>query len=152
MELTVNSDEHYMSEALRQAEIAFDEGEIPVGAVVVCQKKIIAKAYNQTERLNDVTAHAEMLAITSAANHLGGKYLTDCTLYVSLEPCGMCAGALNWSQIDQIVYALEDEKKGFTKINPQMIHPKTKVKSGLLAAESKKLIDDFFAKMRKNKN
>ncbi|WP_340153819.1 nucleoside deaminase [uncultured Marivirga sp.] len=152
MELTVNSDEHYMREALRQAELAFDEGEIPVGAVVVCQKKIIAKAYNQTERLNDVTAHAEMLAITSAANHLGGKYLTDCTLYVSLEPCGMCAGALNWSQIDQIFYALEDEKKGFTKINPQMIHPKTKVKSGLLAAESKKLIDDFFAKMRKNKN
>lgn len=99
--------------------------------------------------MNDVTAHAEMLAITSAANHLGGKYLTDCTLYVSLEPCGMCAGALNWSQINQIVFALSDEKRGFTKINPNMIHPKTKVKSGLMASESKKLLDDFFAKMRK---
>lgn len=152
MELTVNSDEHFMREALRQAEIAYDEGEIPVGAVVVCQKKIIAKAYNQTERLNDVTAHAEMLAITSAANHLGGKYLTDCTLYVSLEPCGMCAGALNWSQIDQIVFALADEKRGFTKINRNMIHPKTKVKSGLMATESKKLLDEFFAKMRNKKN
>jgi tRNA(adenine34) deaminase len=152
MELTVNSDEHFMREALRQAQIAFDEGEIPVGAVVVCQKKIIAKAYNQTERLNDVTAHAEMLAITSAANHLGGKYLTDCTLYVSLEPCGMCAGALNWSQVDEVVYALADEKRGFTKINSSMIHPKTKVKSGLMAKESKQLIDDFFAKMRNKKN
>lgn len=118
MELTVNSDEHFMREALRQAEIAYEEGEIPVGAVVVCQKKIIAKAYNQTERLNDVTAHAEMLAITSAANHLGGKYLTDCTLYVSLEPCGMCAGALNWSQISEIVYALADEKEDLLKLIP----------------------------------
>jgi len=152
MELTVNSDEHFMREALRQAEIAYDEGEIPVGAVVVCQKQIIAKAYNQTERLNDVTAHAEMLAITSAANHLGGKYLKDCTLYVSLEPCGMCAGALNWSQINQIVYALADEKRGFTSINPAMIHPKTKVKNGLMATESKKLMDEFFAKMRSKKN
>lgn len=152
MELTVNSDEHFMREALRQAEIAYEEGEIPVGAVVVCQKQIIAKAYNQTQRLNDVTAHAEMLAITSAANYLGGKYLTDCTLYVSLEPCGMCAGALNWSQIDQIVFALEDEKRGFTTINPTMLHPKTKVKNGLMAKESKKLIDDFFAKMRNKKN
>jgi tRNA(adenine34) deaminase len=152
MELTVNSDEHFMKEALRQAEIAYDEGEVPVGAVVVCQKQIIAKAYNQTERLNDVTAHAEMLAITSAANHLGGKYLTDCTLYVSLEPCGMCAGALNWSQIKQIVFALADENRGFTQINPNMIHPKTTVKSGLMATESKKLIDDFFAKMRNKKN
>jgi len=152
MELTVNSDEHFMREALRQAEIAFEEGEIPVGAVVVCQKQIIAKAYNQTERLNDVTAHAEMLAITSAANHLGGKYLTDCTLYVSLEPCGMCAGALNWSQINQIVYALADEKRGFTSINPTMVHPKTKIKNGLMATESKKLMDEFFAKMRNKKN
>lgn len=148
MGITVNSEEHYMREALKQAEIAYEEGEVPVGAVVVCQNQIIAKAYNQTERLNDVTAHAEMLAITSAANYLGGKYLKGCTLYVSLEPCGMCAGALNWSQIDNIVYALVDEKRGFTTINPQMIHPKTKVKSGLMAAESKKLIDEFFTKMR----
>jgi tRNA(adenine34) deaminase len=148
MELTVNSDEHFMREAIRQAEIAFEEGEIPVGAVVVCQKKIIAKAYNQTERLNDVTAHAEMIAITSAANHLGGKYLKDCSLYVSLEPCGMCAGALKRSQIDHLVYALSDEKRGYNKINPNMIHPKTTVKSGLLANDSKKLLDEFFAKLR----
>ncbi|SMG53207.1 tRNA(adenine34) deaminase [Marivirga sericea] len=152
MELTVNSDEYFMREALRQAEIAYDEGEIPVGAIVVCQKKIIAKAYNQTEKLNDVTAHAEMLAITAAANHLGGKYLTDCTLYVSLEPCGMCAGALNWSQISEIVYALEDEKRGFTKINPHMVHSKTKVRSGLMASESKKILDNFFARLRDRRN
>lgn len=149
MELTVNSDEHFMREALRQAEIAYEEGEIPVGAVVVCQGKIIAKAYNQTERLNDVTAHAEMLAITSAANHLGGKYLQECTLYVTLEPCAMCAGALNWSQVDHIVYALADEKRGFNSVNSNMLHPKTKIKSGLMATESKKLVDDFFSKMRK---
>jgi tRNA(adenine34) deaminase len=149
MELTVNSDEHFMMEALRQAEIALNDGEVPVGAVVVCNKQIIAKAYNQTERLNDVTAHAEMLAITSAANFLGGKYLKGCSLYVTLEPCGMCAGALNWSQIDQIVYALEDENRGFNTINPHMIHPKTNVKSGLFAKESKKLLDDFFASKRK---
>ncbi|MBK6265043.1 nucleoside deaminase [Marivirga sp. S37H4] len=149
MELTVYSDEHFMKEALKQAQIAFEEGEIPVGAVVVCQKKIIAKAYNQTERLNDVTAHAEMLAITSAANFLGGKYLKGCTLYVTLEPCGMCAGALFWSQVDKIVFALPDEKRGFTTINPQMIHPKTQLMSGLMAAESKKMIDEFFATVRK---
>lgn len=149
MELTVYSDEHYMREALKQAQLAFEEGEIPVGAVVVCQKTIIARAYNQTEKLNDVTAHAEMLAITSAANYLGGKYLKDCTLYVSLEPCGMCAGALYWSQIAKIVYGLHDEKRGFTKINPQMIHPKTLVKSGFMAEESKQLIDAFFANARR---
>ncbi len=149
MELTVYSDEHFMREAMRQAQIAYDEGEIPVGAVVVCQKKIIAKAYNQTEKLNDVTAHAEMLAITSAANFLGGKYLKECTLYVTLEPCGMCAGALYWSQVDKIVFALPDENRGFTKINPDMIHPKTKVQSGLMAADSKKLIDEFFTNARK---
>ncbi len=151
MELTVYSHEHFMKEALRQAQIAFDEGEIPVGAVVVCQKKIIAKAYNQTERLNDVTAHAEMLAITSAANYLGGKYLKDCTLYVSLEPCAMCAGALFWSQIENIVFGLADEKRGFTTLNSNIIHPKTKVSSGLMAKESKQLLDEFFLKTR-NKN
>ncbi len=151
MELTVYSHEHFMKEALRQAQIAFDEGEIPVGAVVVCQKKIIAKAYNQTERLNDVTAHAEMLAITSAANYLGGKYLKDCTLYVSLEPCAMCAGALFWSQIENIVFGLADEKRGFNTLNPNIIHPKTKVSSGLMAKESKQLLDEFFLRTR-NKN
>jgi tRNA(adenine34) deaminase len=151
MELTVYSHEHFMKEALKQAQIAFEEGEVPVGAVVVCQKKIIAKAYNQTERLNDVTAHAEMLAITSAANHLGGKYLKDCTLYVSLEPCAMCAGALFWSQMEGIVFGLADEKRGFTTLNPQIIHPRTKVSSGLMAKESKQLLDDFFLRTRKKK-
>ncbi len=149
MELTVYSHEHFMREALHQAQMAFDEGEIPVGAVVVCDKKIIARAYNQTEKLNDVTAHAEMLAITSAANHLGGKYLKDCTLYVSLEPCAMCAGALFWSQISNLIFGLSDEKRGFSKLNPNMIHPKTKVSSGLMAAESKQLLDEFFVQTRK---
>lgn len=149
MSLTVYSDEHFMKEALKQAQMAFDEGEIPVGAVVVCQNKIIARAYNQTERLNDVTAHAEMLAITSAANFLGGKYLQDCTLYVTLEPCGMCAGALYWSQLTKLVYAQPDPKRGFSSINPNMVHPKTEINSGLMAESSKKLLDDFFSKLRK---
>ena len=150
MELTVYSDEHFMKEALKQAEIAASEGEIPVGAIVVCQKKIIARAYNQTERLKDVTAHAEMLAITSASNFLGGKYLKACTLYVTLEPCAMCAGGLYWSQLEQLVFALEDDKRGFSKINPNMLHPKTKVNAGLMAEESKRLLDAFFIKLRKN--
>ena len=107
--LSVNTDEHYMREALRQAQYAFDDGEIPVGAVVVSGNKIIARAYNQTERLNDVTAHAEMLALTAAANYLGGKYLTDCTLYVTLEPCNMCAGALYWGQLKKLVFGASDE-------------------------------------------
>lgn len=148
MELTVYSDEHFMQEALKQAQIAYDEGEIPVGAIVVCQNKIIARAYNQTERLNDVTAHAEMLAITSAANFLGGKYLKDCTLYVTLEPCGMCAGALHWSQLSKLVFAQEDLHRGYRKINPDMIHPKTEVKSGLHASSAKHLLDTFFDKLR----
>jgi len=148
MSLTVYSDEHFMKEALKQAQMAFEEGEIPVGAVVVCQNKIIARAYNQTERLNDVTAHAEMLAITSAANFLGGKYLQDCTLYVTLEPCGMCAGALYWSQLSRLVFAQGDPKRGFGSINSKMVHPKTEIQSGLMAESSKKLLDDFFAKLR----
>lgn len=148
MALTVYSDEYFMQEALNQAKIAFSEGEIPVGAVVVCQNKIIARAYNQTERLNDVTAHAEMLAITAAANFLGGKYLKDCTLYVTLEPCGMCAGALYWSQLTKLVFGQEDEKRGYRNINPQMIHPKTEVKFGLHKAEAKQLLDSFFDKLR----
>ena len=148
MTLSVYSDEHFMKEALKQAQMAYDEGEIPVGAVVVCQNKIIARAYNQTERLNDVTAHAEMLAITAAANFLGGKYLNECTLYVTLEPCAMCGGALMWSQLGKLVFALEDEKRGYRKINPAMIHPKTEVSMDLLKQESKQLLDDFFAKLR----
>jgi tRNA(adenine34) deaminase len=114
-----------MNEALKQAKIAFEEGEIPVGAVIVSKNKIIGKAYNQTERLNDVTAHAEMLAITAAANTLGAKYLNDCRLYVTLEPCTMCAGALFWSQIGEVYFAASDPRRGFRQSNPNMLHPKT---------------------------
>jgi tRNA(adenine34) deaminase len=137
-----------MNEALKQAKIAFEEGEIPVGAVVVSKNRIIGRAYNQTERLNDVTAHAEMLAITAAANSLGAKYLTDCRLYVTLEPCPMCAGALYWSQISEVYFGAFDPKRGFRQSNPGMLHPKTQVFTGLLAEESEKLILDFFKKLR----
>jgi tRNA(adenine34) deaminase len=137
-----------MNEALKQAKYAFKEGEIPVGAVVVSKNKIIAKGYNQTERLNDVTAHAEMLAITSAANYIGAKYLTDCKLYVTLEPCVMCGGALFWSQIAEIHFAAADPKRGCMKANPSILHPKTKVYSGTLALESESLLNSFFKKLR----
>ena len=147
--LSVNTDEHYMREALRQAQYAFDDGEIPVGAVVVSGNKIIARAYNQTERLNDVTAHAEMLALTAAANYLGGKYLTDCTLYVTLEPCNMCAGALYWGQLKKLVFGASDEKRGYSQMTPSLLHPKTEVLSGIMGAECKALVDDFFRQLRK---
>lgn len=147
--LAVNTDEQYMREALRQAQYAFDEGEIPVGAVVVSGNKIIARAYNQTERLNDVTAHAEMLALTAAANYLGGKYLSDCTLYVTLEPCNMCAGALYWGQLKKLVFAAADEKRGYSRMVPGLLHPKTEVVRGIMQAESKALVDAFFRKLRK---
>lgn len=149
MSLTVYSDKHFMEEALKQAVLAYDEGEIPVGAVVVCQNKIIARAHNQTERLTDVTAHAEMLAITAAANYLGGKYLDKCSLYVTLEPCAMCAGALFWSQLGKLVYAQHDLKRGFTQLNTAVLHTKTIVESGLLGLKSKSLLDQFFDKLRK---
>ncbi|WP_040302455.1 nucleoside deaminase [Algoriphagus machipongonensis] len=138
-----------MNEALKQAKIAFEEGEIPVGAVIVLKNRIIARAYNQTEKLNDVTAHAEMLAITSAANYMGAKYLNDCKLYVTLEPCTMCAGALFWSQIGEVHYAAQDEKRGYRKSNPEILHPKTKVFQGPFREESEQLILDFFKKLRK---
>lgn len=147
--LSVNTDEHYMREAIRQAQYAFDEGEIPVGAVVVSNNKIIARAYNQTERLNDVTAHAEMLALTAAANYLGGKYLTDCTMYVTLEPCNMCAGALYWGQLKKLVFAASDEKRGYSRMTPGLLHPKTEVVRGIMQTESKELVDAFFRKLRK---
>ena len=147
--ISVNTDEHYMREALRQAQYAFDEGEIPVGAVVVSEHKIIARAYNQTERLKDVTAHAEMLALTAAANYMGGKYLTDCTLYVTLEPCNMCAGALYWGQLKKLVFGASDEQRGYSQISPSLLHPKTEVSRGLLAPECRLLVDDFFRKLRK---
>ncbi|MEI6277301.1 MAG: nucleoside deaminase [Prolixibacteraceae bacterium] len=142
-------DEYFMKRALTEAEQAFGEGEIPVGAVVVCQNQIIARAYNQTETLSDVTAHAEMLAITSATGRLGGKYLTGCTLYVTLEPCVMCAGALAWAQLDRIVWGAPDIKRGFLKFAPEAMHPKTQVAGGVLAKESETLLKRFFEARRK---
>ncbi|MFD2034062.1 nucleoside deaminase [Belliella marina] len=143
------TDEYFMNEAMKMARIAFEEDEIPVGAVVVCRNRIIAKAYNQTEKLTDATAHAEMLAITSATNSLGSKYLNECKLYVTLEPCVMCAGASFWSQIGEIHYAASDPNRGFSRVSEGLLHPKTKVKNGLMALEAKQLLDDFFKKLRK---
>lgn len=141
-------DERFMRMALKEAEAAFDEGEIPVGAVVVSRDRIIARAHNQTEQLNDVTAHAEMLAITAAANQMGGKYLTDCTLYVTVEPCSMCAGATGWAQIGRVVYGATDEKRGFQKIVPHALHPKATVTTGILEEECAALMKTFFKDRR----
>ncbi|GAB3640691.1 nucleoside deaminase [Spirosoma arcticum] len=142
------SDEYFMEIALGLAEEAAGDGEIPVGAVVVCQNRIIAKARNQTERLNDVTAHAELVAITAAANHLGGKYLTDCTLYVTLEPCVMCAGALFWAQVSRLVIGAPDPKRGYSRITPSLLHPKTRLETGVFADESQALLAKFFQRLR----
>lgn len=141
------TDEYFMKKALLEAEIAFEKGEIPVGAVIVVDNRVIARSHNLTELLHDVTAHAEMQAITSAANYLGGKYLKDCTLYVTLEPCQMCAGALYWSQISKIVYGASDENRGFLKLGTQL-HPKTKVVSGVLEKECALLMRAFFRTKR----
>lgn len=141
-------DEHFMRQALREAEQAFKADEVPVGAVVVCAGRIIARAHNLTERLNDVTAHAEMQAITAAANDLGGKYLKDCTLYVTLEPCPMCAGALQWAQVGRIVFGAFDEKAGYRRIGGKLLHPKTQVMGGILEAECADLIKAFFKRKR----
>lgn len=149
MGLSVHSDEHFMKEAYKEAQLAYEEGEIPVGAVVVSKNRIIAKAHNMTERLNDVTAHAEMLAITSAANTLGSKYLNECTLYVTLEPCSMCGGALHWSQLKKLVFAASDPKRGFQRLEPSVIHPKTEVITGVMKQECEALLDDFFDTIRK---
>lgn len=140
--------ERFMRQALDEAYRAFERDEVPVGAVVVCGDRIIARGHNLTETLNDVTAHAEMQAITAAANFLGGKYLTDCTLYVTLEPCVMCAGALGWSQISKIVYGASDEKGGFSRFAPNALHPKTEVISGVLEEECGELIKKFFRRKR----
>lgn len=148
--LSVHSDDHYMAQAMKEAEKAMNENEIPVGAVVVCQNRIIARAYNQVERLNDVTAHAEMLAITAAQNHLGSRYLDQCTLYVTLEPCTMCGGALYWAQLQKVVYGASDEKRGYRTANPKILRPQTEILTGLMAAESKALLKLFFSKMRRN--
>ena len=147
--MVLNEDAYYMGLALRQAEQALEEDEIPVGAVVVCQGKIVAKAFNQTEILTDVTAHAEMLAITSAAQTIGGKYLKDCTLYVTLEPCLMCAGALYWNKIGHIVFGATDEKNSYRRVSEKNpFHPSTTITGGILAAECAALMTDFFKAKR----
>lgn len=149
MSLSIFTPERYMQEAFKQAQLAYDQGEIPVGAVIVTNNRIIAKAHNQVEMLNDPTAHAEILAITAAAEFLGSKYLEDCTMYVTLEPCIMCAGALKWSHIDSIYYGTADQKRGFSTVSKNILHPKTKVYSGIMANESQKILEDFFQKLRK---
>ena len=137
-----------MRKALVEAQAAYDEGEIPIGAIVVCQDRIIARAHNLTETLHDVTAHAEMQAITAAANELGGKYLTDCTLYVTVEPCTMCAGAIGWAQIPRIVYGTADEKRGFHTYAPRAMHPKAEIVGGVLEDECRQLMQTFFQSRR----
>ncbi len=143
-----NLDEQYMQEALKLAKKAYEEDEIPIGAIIVSNGKIIGKGYNMTERLNDVTAHAEMQAFTAAANYLGGKYLKDCTLYVTVEPCVMCAGASYWTQISKIVYGARDEKRGYSSIHEKIIHPKTIIQSGVLETECAELMMSFFRNKR----
>lgn len=141
-------DEKYMREALDEASAAADEDEVPVGAVIVCRGRIIGRGHNMTERLHDATAHAEMIAITSAAETMGGKYLNDCTLYVTVEPCPMCAAALSWAQIGRIVYGCDDPKRGFSKYTPSLLHPKTVVEKGLLQEDCGRLMSEFFRKKR----
>jgi len=148
MTLNLYSDEYFMNEALKEAKIAFEEDEIPIGAIVVCNERIIAKAHNLTERLNDVTAHAEMQAFTAAADFLGGKFLDECTLYVTVEPCVMCAGASYWSRIGKIVFGATDNKKGYLKINDRLLHPKTKVIPGVLEKECGELMTTYFKQKR----
>ena len=143
-----NKDELYMRRALAEAQQALNEGEIPIGAVVVCKDRIIARAHNLTETLCDVTAHAEMQAITMAANELGGKYLTECTLYVTVEPCTMCAGALGWAQVPRIVYGAPDPKRGFHEYAPHVLHPKAECTGGILEEECRLLMQDFFKSRR----
>ncbi|MBE6295598.1 MAG: nucleoside deaminase [Bacteroidales bacterium] len=142
------TDIDYMKQALVEAKKAFDKDEVPIGAVVVCKGRIIARAHNLTEMLNDVTAHAEMQAITAAANNIGGKYLNDCTLYVTVEPCPMCAGAIGWSQLGKLVYGAEDEKRGYHRYAPDVLHPKTEVVSGVCADEATALMKEFFKNKR----
>lgn len=144
----MNIHEKFMHEALKEAQKAEQKDEVPIGAVVVCQGQIIARAHNLTETLNDPTAHAEMQAITAATSYLGGKYLNSCTLYVTLEPCPMCAGALFWSQLENLVYGVGDPKRGYTTVSGKMLHPKTRIITGILENESSSIIKKFFAKKR----
>ena len=146
--LTVYSDDYFMKQALREAQLAYDEGEVPVGAIVVCGNQIIARAHNKTEHLKDVTAHAEIMALTSASDYLGSKYLGECTLYVTLEPCIMCAGALSWAQLGKIVYGASDDKAGFMRYGKELLHPKTKVEFGIMFEECSSLLKRFFAAKR----
>lgn len=143
-----NKDKRYMRMALDEAKTAYEAGEIPIGAIVVCKDRVISRAHNLTETLCDVTAHAEMQAITAAAETLGGKYLTGCTLYVTVEPCVMCAGAIGWSQLGRLVYGASDEKRGFQRFAPEALHPKTEVVSGVLESECAQLMKDFFKQKR----
>lgn len=144
------TDDYFMREALKEAAKAFEIGEVPVGAVMVCKNRIIARAHNQTEKLTDATAHAEMLAVTAAANYLGSKYLSECTLYVTLEPCVMCAGALQWVQLQKLVFGALDVQRGYSLISSPLLHPKTEVVKGLKAEECAKLVNDFFKRIREN--
>ncbi len=142
------TDEHYMRLALQEAALALEEGEVPIGAVIVARGKTLARAHNLTEMLHDITAHAEMQAITAAANQLGGKYLTDCTLYVTVEPCAMCAGAIGWAQIRRVVYGAPDEKRGYLRLAPRAFHPKCIVQPGVLEEECRRLMQQFFKSRR----
>ncbi len=146
--LSLYTDAYFMREAFKEAQKAYDADEVPVGAVIVCNNQIIARAHNLTERLNDVTAHAEMQAITAAANYLGGKYLNECVLYVTLEPCVMCAGALHWAQLQKVVFAAADLKRGFLRLHENVLHPKTKVLGGIMAEDCSKIIAKFFKDKR----
>ena len=142
------TDEYFMREALKEAQKALEIGEVPVGAVVVCMNRIIARAHNQTEKLTDATAHAEMLAVTAASNHLGSKYLNECTLFVTLEPCVMCAGALHWVQLHKLVFGASDIQRGYSLVSSPLLHPKTEVVKGIKGPESKAIIDRFFKSIR----
>lgn len=146
--ITVYNDAYFMRQALQEAALAAEVGEVPVGAVVVCEGRIIARTHNQTERLGDVTAHAEILALTAAASYLGSKYLDECTLYVTLEPCPMCAGALAWAQLKRLVFAAADDKRGFTRFGKTLLHPKTQIEMGLLAEEASQIVKQFFQRKR----
>jgi tRNA(adenine34) deaminase len=146
--MEIFTDEYFMREALKEAKKALEINEVPVGAIVVCKNRIIARAHNQTEKLTDATAHAEMLAVTAAANYLGSKYLSECTLYVTLEPCVMCAGALHWVQLQKLVFGASDIQRGYSLVTPPLLHPKTEVVKGVKAAEARVLIDEFFKKLR----
>ncbi len=145
---TMNDDSFFMKRALMEAQKAFEAGEVPIGAIITCKGQIVGRGHNLTETLNDVTAHAEMQAITSAANTLGGKYLNECTLYVTVEPCAMCAGAIGWAQIGKLVYGADDDKRGYTHYAPHALHPKTIVEKGLMAEECAQLMKSFFQQRR----